>query len=106
MSVRAALIGTVITVVVALLYWGPGVVASIIDRPLIVDCGGIEPARCETYWRDAWPPTGVFERDGLVWSPVTYIRLAGTTPTCAEEIKIERESFTFGLLAETGLALC
>jgi hypothetical protein len=98
-----------------ILVLGGGVIASVIDRPLVVDCGGLETDVCEDLWRGYWPSTGFFEAQpgvehflpGLVWSPVTYFRFEPHAPgsTCGRQT-IERRTFSFGLLGMTADPLC
>lgn len=110
---RAARALLLITLVLA--GGGGGVIASAIDRPLVVDCGGLEPAVCDELWRAYWPSTGFAEAGpgvehflpGFVWSPVTYFRIEPHVPgsTCGRQT-YERRTFTFGAMGWVADPLC
>jgi len=97
--IRAVLASaTVLAGLALLLLFGPVTVARVTDRPLVVDCGGIQLERCDRMWRE----------DALQMRPgaetVTYVRLVGDED-CANAT-IEHSSFTFGLFGLTTERLC
>ena len=104
MRFRAVLIGSTIAVILALLF-GPMTVAHVTGRPLVLDCGGLEPALCEDKileYANAYESHGY----GLFgWGPVTYFRFESIVDECGA-VTIERGTFTFGILAMTAQPLC
>jgi hypothetical protein len=103
-TLRRVLIGTTIAVVLAVLF-GPLTVAQVTGRPLVLDCGDLEPADCEVKMIEH---AEIYESDGyglFGWGPVTHFTFESIIGECGS-ITIERGTFTFGVLAMTAQLLC
>jgi len=68
----------VAAIAAALFLFGPMVIVAFTDRPLILDCGGMDPAVCDQTWRRAANLVG--EGNG----PVVSVRLHGVVGSCAQ----------------------
>jgi hypothetical protein len=109
MMLRVSLLaGFALVAVLALLLWGPRAVVSLTDRPLIYDCGGVNPEICAEIYRDALDRRyGSRSASG----PITYFKVVPVGHGPAETsgcnaVSVERGSFTFGVFASISMPLC
>jgi len=75
--------------------FGPMIVADVTNRPIILDCGGIDSAECDQIWRDAARSLRVHL--GYAGT-VAYVKLEPGVGSVCGPVTIERMSFSFGVL--------
>ena len=86
---------------------GPMAIVTITGRPLLVECGGLEPEACDELWRSY---ASGMERTGHASGPVTSVYISravveGTLLEGCADVSIDRW-WLFGIFGMTAIRDC